>query len=712
MMKQKQMAFPLAAITAAVLAAYAPAHAEQNPEIEKLTRPQSAISVGVGYVAEDAPRFGQYSGLNKQGGQALLNVDINKLDTSTGTWIKFRGNNLGLESRDMRLTHERQGDWAYYLDYNEMPRFEPYTINTAVTGIGTTNVTIPTTAAAVELPVHIKMKREALGLGYSKILGNGFDLQIRGRNEEKDGARIFSRGNPNPMSWEFAPEPINSTTRQLDAILGYNTEKLYLAGSYYGTWYNNHAPALNIAGGALSALAAPALPFSIIALPPGSQSHQLALTGNYSFTKTTKATFKAAYTKATQDDTFIGGVPVAAGINPNGSLNGRVDTTLLQFGLTARPMPKLSLLADARYENRNDKTPIRLYTTNGLTAANGTPNAVTFDGYNEPRDIKTLAGKLEASYRLPMEMRLTGGVDYVEKERNTSAVRVVSYREKTEEISYKLVLQRSLSESVAGSIGYIHSDRDGSPFLWNTRLNGADGSNRVAPLHLSDRQRDKLRLSLNWTPVEQVSVQFQTEQARDDYDGHRQNAQNPVNFQYGLRDGTSRNHSIDITYAFSDEWQANAWISKNDTVANRGSRNGQGTADRLWASTLINDANSFGIGLRGKPFPKLEIGADLSHSEINDVFRQWDVNPALANQIASLPDYFTRQSSFKLFGIYELEKNSSLRFDYIHDRFASNDWTWSSWVYGNGGAMDGTYLSQRPRQSVNFIGVTYIYKFY
>lgn len=42
-----------------------------------------------------------------------------------------------------------------------------------------------------------------------------------------------------------------------------------------------------------------------------------------------------------------------------------------------------------------------------------------------------------------------------------------------------------------------------------------------------------------------------------------------------------------------------------------------------------------------------------------------------------------------------------------YDRYSSNDWTWSSWVY-----TDGTYLSQRPRQSVDFDGVTYIYRFY
>ncbi|HYD62703.1 MAG TPA: MtrB/PioB family decaheme-associated outer membrane protein [Noviherbaspirillum sp.] len=686
MTMQKHLSFPLTAMTAAVLAAWNPAYA-LDEEIVELTRPSSSIAVGASYLSNDAPRFGRHSGLNDEGAYGLLNVDINKRDDSTGTWLRFKGNNLGLESRDMRITHVRQGDWAYYVDYSEIPRFEPYTVNTAVTGIGTANLVIPSSAAAVEVPVDLKIKREALGLGYSKVLAKGLDFTVRMRNEEKDGARIFARGTPSV--WEFAPEPINSTTRQLDAILGYTTDKMHIAGSYYGTWYNNANSALRISGGN-SGLST----FNVIGLPPDTQSHQLAVSGNYDFTPATRANFKAAYARAQQQDTFLSGVTVAPGIDPNGNLGARVDTTQLQFGVTARPTSKLSLLADARYEDRDDKTPVRLYTNAGVS-----PTA-TYNGENEPRSIKTTSGKLEASYRLPMEMRVTGGVDYVEKERNTSAIRVVSFRDKTDETSYRIVLQRSMSETITGSFGYIFSDRNGSDFRTNVlncgavSCNGATAFNLIAPLHLSDRERQKLRFSLNWTPLEQLSVQYQTELTFDDY-GHR------TPEEFGLRDGASRNHSIDVSYAFSDEWQATAWISKSDTEANSANRI---SATNTWAGLVRNNADSFGLGIRGKPFSKLEIGADLSHSDITDSFRQTALTgPA----VSSLPDYFTRQSTLKLFGTYALDKSASVRLDYIYDRYITNDWTWSSWVYS-----DGTTLTQRPRQNVNFIGITYIYRFY
>lgn len=684
MKSQTQISFPLAAMTAALVAAF-PVHAEDV--LDALVKPTSSVSVGAGYLSNDAPRFGQYSGLKQTGMYSLLNFNLNKLDEATGTWLKFRGNNLGLESRDMRVQHERQGDWAYFFDYTEIPRFEPYTANTAVTGIGSPNLNIPTSAAAVELPFNLKMKREALGFGYSKFLGNGFDVQVRLRNEEKNGERIFSRGTTVP-AFEFAPEPLNSTTRQIDAILGYVDTKLQVQGSYYGTSYNNHNTALSFTGGN------PGLAtFSPVGLPPDSQSHQLALTGGYDITPTTRGTFKVAYTRAEQNDTFISGVPVAPGISATGNLGGRVDTTQVQMGISARPIPKLSLVGDVRYEDRDDKTPIRLYTTNGVSAT------TSFNGENEPRSIRSTKGLLEASYRLPMALRVTGGVDYVEKERNTSAIRVVSFRDKTDETSYRIGVQRAMSEAVTGNITYIRSDRNGSDFLINVLNCGAvtcgtsTAFNLIAPLHLADRTRDKLRLSFDWTPMDDMSVQYMTEQTRDDYTSRTPD-------QFGLRDGWSRTHSVDVTYSFSDEWQANAWISNTDTRANRADRI---AATQTWASTVLNDGRSYGLGLRGKLSGKWEVGADLSHSDITDEARQWALTgPA----IDSLPAFFTRQSTFKLFTTYALQKNASLRFDYIYDRYVTNDWTWSTWTY-----TDGTFLRQDPRQHVNFLGVTYIYRF-
>jgi hypothetical protein len=83
-------------------------------------------------------------------------------------------------------------------------------------------------------------------------------------------------------------------------------------------------------------------------------------------------------------------------------LGAKVDTSLYQLGLTSRPISKLSLLANVRYEDRNDKTPIAYYNVEGNPAT----TAFTNGNYSPKR----LNGKLEGTYQLPDGYRATLGV--------------------------------------------------------------------------------------------------------------------------------------------------------------------------------------------------------------------------------------------------------------------------------------------------------------
>jgi MtrB/PioB family decaheme-associated outer membrane protein len=693
--------FRLTTITAAVLTAISPAlAAELDP-----AKPVSEVRAGVGYATEDGRQFGQYNGINERGFYGLFDLDFLRRDDATGTWLHFFGRNIGLESRQLRFDHNRQGNWGYFIEFSQIPRYEPYTVTTGVGGIGSNNLIVPSTPTT-GTSFDFKTRRDALGLGFEKSFGTNWDVKVTFRNEDKDGSRVFGRGTTGSVTgfagnFEFTPEPINSTTRQLEALLSYTGEKLQISGGYYGTMYNNQYNQLNIAGG-VPALATPAATaFTPLALPPDNSSHQLSLSGGYSFTPTTRGTFKVAYAKARQDDAFPTGaaVPLSPGIGND--LQGKVDTTLAQAGIVSRPMPNLTLRADLRYEDRDDKTPVLQYFPRPAPTATSTS-----DGQNEPRSIETRKGLAEASYLLPHGFRLTGGLDVEEKKRNTSPVRVVSYRETTDEKSWRIELRRSMSETFTGAISYVHSNRDGSPFITNTVFNGTTGSNLIAPLHLADRDRDKVRLSTNWTPIDPLTISFYADYADDRYSGRDGSGLGP-------RKGEGRNYALDAAYSFSDKWQANAWYNRNESRAEQATCEsatsvGVCPADAgnpIYSANLRNVSDSFGIGVRGKPNGRFEIGADLSYSDISDSYGQAAISPASSTLPATLPEITTRLTRLNFFGKYALEKNSGLRLDYIYDRFSTNDWTWTSWVY-----VDGTRLSQDPNQKVHFIGVSYYYR--
>ena len=387
------------------------------------------------------------------------------------------------------------------------------------------------------------------------------------------------------------------------------------------------------------------------------------------------------------------------------------STTLAQLGVVSRPVPKLTLSADLRYVDRNDKTPIAQYIPPPpVTAGQGTG---TYDGTNEPRSVEQWFGKVEASYQLPMAFRAIGAIDYQQVERNVYAVRSVSIRFKTEETSYRAELRRSFAEEFTGAIAYIYSQRDGSSFQTNV-LYGAPpptfvpvGSNSIAPLHLADRDRSRLRFSLNWAPIEPLSVTFFVDVAKDDY-GTRSGG-------LGLQEGKFQNYSIDASYAFNPDWQVTAWYWYNTTSADQSTCQSAAAAggacpataaNPVWQANLSNTSNAVGLGLRGKPWSETEIGADFQYQSLVDKYDQFPLRPGTSAVVQPISDIDTKLTTFKLWATYALAKNSGIRLDYIFDRFDTNDWTWTSWVYS-----DGTTVTQEPRQTVNFLGVSYYYRF-
>ena len=75
-----------------------------------------------------------------------------------------------------------------------------------------------------------------------------------------------------------------------------------------------------------------------------------------------------------------------------------------------------------------------------------------------------------------------------------------------------------------------------------------------------------------------------------------------------------------------------------------------------------------------------------------------------------LPDVVYRLTRLNLYGEYDLQKNAYVRVDFIHHRTSFNEWTYSlngiPFLYS-----DNTTISAQEKQSVSFIGASYIYKF-
>ncbi len=798
----------------AVIAAIGQAQAQTPPSeaVKALTTPDSSISIGAAGVSgdpKDRAQWAIYNGMREDSGYLLFDIDYLTRNNLTGMWVSVIGRNLGLDNRELRGEMQKQGDWKVFGEYNQIIRVSPFTVNTAMTDAGSTRPNVVRLAVAgTGTDIDFKTERKAGSAGFEKWLSPNLRLEASMKSEDKDGTRMWGRGydcaayvcgsstttavnqaNFLKNAILMIPEPIHSNIKQFDVKLAFHDEKLSVTAAYYGSLYTNDngnispivpnslfggngalVPALYpavgtniIAGGGMSLQDVLQSP---LALPPDNQAHQFSVAGNYAFTPSTRATFKYAFTRATQNEDYVSsGFTGAPGVS---NLDGRVDTIAAQMALTSRVTRDLNLLANATYMRKDDQTPNALYNVEAkaifpatipvsYTNVNqiGVPGAVWNN--NHVSNTRMLS-KLEASYRLPENFRVTVGLDYDLHERLVPESRVEEalgglgpLREKNTETGYRIELRRSMSDSLNGSIQYANSQRDGSDwtnlstlnpgsptvitpsntYLINTYCGGRECYGQVLPAEsilglnpntpfpssMADVQREKWKVTLDWMPADNLSVQFLAMDGKDT----NEMPVDPSGPGKGWRESSSSFYSIDMSYAISEAWKMTAYASL-------GEQNMLVNHSTGYMMDLTNRNDAYGFSISGAATKTLFVGANVTYMNEENKYGTAastgttgtrllggiTATPPSATNLAQaaigLPDVTYRKSIFSVFGVYNMNKQSDLRIDLAYSKYKYDDWVWGQgsnlFVFG-----DNTSVKQQVDQDVTYVGLMYVYKF-
>jgi MtrB/PioB family decaheme-associated outer membrane protein len=711
----------------ALLAAFGSAWAADGQEVE------GSATVGVGAVAgdrSDRQLFDQYGGYPPGSTvRGILGADYYRRNAENGASTSFHASDLLDNNRELGFRWTHPGDWKFSADYRELQRVSPFVANTGIIGAGTTTPQVlPLLAPGTGGDMDLKTKRTGLGLGFSKVLSTRWQFDVNLASEKKEGSRLFGIGFTCPSvvapgcagtttaaaGWAvlMLPEPIDSSHTQADARFTFGGEKLTLSVGYYGSFYRNEYGSLNptVGGSLYNPLRTTVLPLSTglqpilnngVALPPDNQAHQLDLIAGYAFTPTTHGNVKLAYSQATQTQNFAGAGFTAAPAGVS-DLGGKLTTTLAQVGLSARPVARLSLNANLRYEHRSDSTPLALYGVEGTSVYT-----------NRYYPLTTTRGKLEAAYQFDGGWRgLVGAtansIDRGDFTQSSAIAGVTALRQKNDEAGLRAELRKRFSESLSGALGLESSKRTGSNWLRGTGVGVTEVTDPgsaaaqavfatgVFPVNLADRRRDKVKFTADWQASEKLGLQLVAETGQDRYD---------VPSAYGVRKSAMDQLNLDVNYAVNDNWNVNGFVSLGRQQLDQARPN---------AAYMAFDDKSItlGAGFTGHVSSKVDVGGNLTWLDDRNVYAQTLVptadlgSVALLGATGGLPDIVVRQMTLKLFGKYTIDKSSMVRLDLVHLRARWNDWAWNyngtPFVYS-----DGTTVNYKTSQAVTFIGLTY-----
>lgn len=278
--------------------------------------------------------------------------------------------------------------------------------------------------------------------------------------------------------------------------------------------------------------------------------------------------------------------------------------------------------------------------------------------------------------------------------------------------------------------------------------------NRISELigmmryNMADRNRNKLRMSIDWQATDQFDFQGGIDYSKDDYSESVYGLQDAKNWALNL-DATyaaTQDFTITAFYTFEDQrsqsagnsYTANSNASTVNGVSglsgNSGcdpyttlqQRNNNNKLDGClnWSTDMEDKVDTLGLEFNKKNFfsHKIDIAGDLvftrARSDNNVSGGNWANNPLAGiagNTIAAyfigaaaLPTVTTDTIELRLNGSYKVDRASTVHVGYTYAHMKSQDWGYDGMQYG--GLSSGLpTLEQAPNYSVNVIVIAYQY---
>ena len=618
--------------------------------------PTGQVTVGIGAVSANSPKFGEYSDLDQNGPFLGLDADLTYYGKDAAWW-NLTARNLGLEDRSVEVTGGTQGKYKVDLGYDEIVHHESAGEDTPFQGTGTAGLTLPSnwqranttqgmTALRQDLhSVDIGTKRQRFWVGIKVPNVSHWNYSLDFHQEHRTGTKITGAAFLNTTS--LLPEPVNYDTNRVDAGVGYHTDVWQLNLGYMGSFFQDKWQDFYWSN-PFTAIT-PGSDTGQMSTPPDNQFHQIHLSGIYRFSRRASFAGNMAWGRMTQDQNF-GSVTTNAQLSPvslpRNSADAKVDTFNANGRLVVNPpIQRLSLVWSFRVDQRHNKTPSDAFQQ--VVADSYLGSTVT----NHPLSYDRYTTGLRADYDLHSGRRLSAGMDYEKYKRDFGD------NPNTNEYTGWAQFRTPVTSMASLNLKASHSKRTGS----NQSPNSPDfaANNPLLTWYdIADRIRNKYHGAIDITPRNWVTLSLIGERTLDNYG----------DTQIGRTRMRQDSYTLDVSFTPADKTSVYTYATQEDYKTEQANSQTFSTPD--WTGKTHDRFYTVGVGGKMNGIKdKLDLSADLSYSHSRGT-----TDVTTATPTPPLPAYRVARFRAQVKGDYKWSDRLGLGMTMIYEHYLSRNW--------------------------------------
>jgi len=611
------------------------------------------LNFGPGFLDHSSLKYADYRGLDERGAFPAVDGEV-RFRNASEQYVDFHGHELGLESRSLELRGGRRGRYQARLAYREIPRYRGFDTATVFSGAGSGHLSLPAdwqkssaTAGMSALessltPASLKTLRRTLRGGLSLRFAPKWEYDVDFQHETKNGTQPFGAGLFTINTSQF-PAPVDFTTDRFDMGLQYSGDLTHFRLGFAGSRFDNGTNSVTWENPFSSG---PDNQLLRASLAPDNEFHQFSLQGVFAPVPGMHFSGRAVLGRMRQNEPLL---PYSINpafsdlVLPRTSAGARIDAGTLDIAgkLTARLSSRLDLYASAKFDQRDNHSPVDAYT---IVITDFVPGG---DRLNRPYSFDREKYDIEALFRAAPSVTVRAGSRHEQYKRSLQSVR------KTEERLYWGELNYNRWSTAQVHVKLEHSNRNASPYV-QVDNTGLIENPMMRKFHLADRERNRTIMELDLFPDQPWSLNLSWSRAKDEYGdsllGLRQSKEEIFSMDFGM----SLTARISLN-AFASREGISSALSGFDTIL-----------ESSWDALTDDRINAYGLGISGRLSKRVTLGLDWTASESRGKVSVSGAQP--------FPDLRNRFGNLRGSIAFEISPSWGCNLFVEHENLSTRDW--------------------------------------